>query len=191
MSRFTVLGAGGFIGRRLVLHLRAAGHEVLAVERAGLKGFLAGRFPAGHVIDCIGLTGDFRERRPETAEAHVGVVATALARDRMASFLLLSSTRVYARAASTREETELVVAPMVAGDVYNITKLAGEALCLGDPRAEVRVAPAVQCLWGRDGAALLPWPGSYAGSVDGAGVAGTGVNVVQGLCRGGRGCCTA
>ncbi len=139
MTRFTILGAGGFIGRALVAHLRALGHEVLPVGRDGLAGFLAGRFPAGHVIDCIGLTGDFRTRPLETAEAHVGVVARALARDGMASFLLLSSTRLYARADTTREDAEVAIRPEAPGDLYAITKLAGEALCLSDPRPGIRV----------------------------------------------------
>ena len=140
MTRFTILGAGGFIGRALVAHLRAEGHEVLPVGRDALADFLAGRFPAGHVINCIGLTSDFRTRQLETAEAHVGVVARALARDGMASFLLLSSTRLYARADATREDAEVAVRPDVAGDLYATTKLAGEALCLSDPRSEIRVA---------------------------------------------------
>ena len=140
MTRFTILGAGGFIGSALVARLRSEGHEVLPVGRDGLPGFLAGRFPAGHVIDCIGLTGDFRTRPLDTAEAHVGVVARALAREGMASFLLLSSTRLYARADTTREDAELLIRPDAAGDLYNITKLAGEALCLSDPRPEIRVA---------------------------------------------------
>ena len=46
MTRFTILGAGGFIGRALVAHLRAEGHEVLPVGRDALADFLAGRFPA-------------------------------------------------------------------------------------------------------------------------------------------------
>lgn len=139
MTRFTILGAGGFIGGALVAHLRAGEHEVLPVGRDGLDGFLAGRFPAGHVIDCIGLTGDFRTRPLDTAEAHVGVVARALARGGMASFLLLSSTRLYARSDSTREDAEIPIRPEAQGDLYAITKLAGEALCLSDPRPEIRV----------------------------------------------------
>ena len=69
-----------------------------AVTRAALPALLAGRRPAGHVIDCIGLTGDFRVRPLDTAEAHVGLVARCLAELQFDSFLLLSSTRVYARA---------------------------------------------------------------------------------------------
>ena len=97
-STFTILGAGGFIGAALVAWLESHDHVVHAVTRAALPALLAARRPAGHVIDCIGLTGDFRVRPLDTAEAHVGLVARCLAELQFDSFLLLSSTRVYARA---------------------------------------------------------------------------------------------
>ena len=55
------------------------------------------------------------------------------------SFLLLSSTRVYARANTTQEDTVLTALPSEPSDLYNVTKLAGEALCLADPRPTARV----------------------------------------------------
>ena len=100
-STFTVLGAGGFIGAALVAWLESQNQVVHAVTRASLPALLAGRRPAGHVIDCVGLTGDFRVRPLDTAEAHVGFVARCLAELQFDSFLLLSSTRVYARANAT------------------------------------------------------------------------------------------
>lgn len=140
MSRFTVLGAGGFIGRALVGYLRTQGHDVDAVGRDGLAGFIAGGGPAGHVVCCVGLTADFRTRRLDTAEAHVGVPARVLAAAVFDSFLYLSSTRVYARAETTREDAAIAVQPGSPSDLYNLTKLAGEALCLSDPRPAIRVA---------------------------------------------------
>lgn len=140
MSRFTVLGAGGFIGRAMVAHLRGLGHAVAAVGRADLPGFLRGGGPAGHVVFCIGLTADFRTRRLETAEAHVGLPAQVLADVALDSFLYLSSTRVYARAEVTREDAAIAVQPAAASDLYNLTKLAGEAVCLSDARPTIRVA---------------------------------------------------
>ncbi len=140
MIRFTVLGAGGFIGATLTAHLRGQGHDVAAIGRDGLRDFLAGGRPAGHVICCIGLTADFRTRRLETAEAHVGIPARVLAQVALDSFLYLSSTRVYARAETTREDAAIAVQPAAASDLYNLTKLAGEALCLSDPRPAIRVA---------------------------------------------------
>ena len=137
---FTILGAAGFIGAALVAWLESQGCTVHAVTRASLPAMLAARRQAGHVIDCIGLTGDFRARPLDTAEAHVGLVACCLSRLRFESFLLLSSTRVYARAATTHEDTALPTLPSDPSDLYNLTKLAGEALCLADPRAAIRVA---------------------------------------------------
>ena len=75
-----------------------------AITRAALPALLTGRRPAGHVIDCIGLTGDFRTRLLDTAEAHVSLVARCLAELCFDSFLLLSSTRVYTRASATHED---------------------------------------------------------------------------------------
>jgi nucleoside-diphosphate-sugar epimerase len=125
MARFTVLGAGGFIGGALCAHLRAKGHEVLAPERnAGLPP------RPGHVIYAIGLTADFRSRPFDTAEAHLGRLTDLLPQAGFESFLYLSSTRVYQGAASTAETAPLQARPLDPGHLYNLTKLAGEALVL-------------------------------------------------------------
>ncbi len=138
---FTILGAGGFIGSTVAARLRHLGRRVHTVTRASLPHLFAARRDAGHVIDCIGLTGDFRSRSLDTAEAHVGVVARCLSELRFGSFLFLSSTRVYARATKhAREDAALPTLPADPSDLYNLTKLAGEALCLVDPRPTVRVA---------------------------------------------------
>jgi nucleoside-diphosphate-sugar epimerase len=139
-STFTILGAGGFIGAALVAWLESHDRAVHAVTRAALPVLLAGRRPAGHVIDCIGVTGNCRMRPLDTAEAHVGLVAHCLAELRFDSFLLLSSTHVYARASATHEDAALPALPADPSDLYNVTKLAGEALCLADPRPTIRVA---------------------------------------------------
>jgi nucleoside-diphosphate-sugar epimerase len=139
-SSFTILGASGFIGSALVAWLKSQDHIVHAVTRASLPALLFGRRPAGHVIDCIGLTGDFRSRPLDTAEAHVGLVARCLSELRFQSFLLLSSTRVYCRASATHEDTALPTVPADPSDLYNLTKLAGEALCLANRRPDIRVA---------------------------------------------------
>jgi len=139
MTRFTVLGAGGYLGQALTVRLENAGHCVHAITRAALPALLETRRPVGHVIDCIGLTGDFRTRPLDTAQAHVGITAQCLAALRCDSFLFVSSSRVYARAASTREDAMLACAPSDSSDLYNLTKLAGEALCLSDPHPTRRV----------------------------------------------------
>src|SRR3954467_3139906 len=101
---FTVLGCNGTSGRALTASLQNAGHLVEAVDRASLPALLASNRPVGHVISCIGLTGDFRVRPLDTADAHVGITASCLRQLRCESFLYISSTRVYARAAATSED---------------------------------------------------------------------------------------
>lgn len=132
----TVLGAGGFIGSHLVRHLRAAGVPCEAPARDDL-GWL--ERPLGHVVYAIGLTADFRTRPLETVEAHVCLLRSLLERGDFDSLTYLSSTRVYSGAAATDEAARLVVEPQVPGDLYNLSKLMGESLCLhgGHPRTRV------------------------------------------------------
>ncbi len=130
--KFTVLGAGGFIGSHLLAHLCSAGHECFAPARSDTTLFSE---ELGHVIYCIGLTADFRSRPFDTVRAHVCLLADVLEKARFDSLLYLSSTRVYAGAANGNEET-----PLMAGDLYNLSKLAGESLCLASGREQVRIA---------------------------------------------------
>lgn len=136
MTRFTVLGASGYIGSRLSQRLQAAGHDVWA---PGRDADLFDR-SLGHVVYCIGLTGDFRERPFDTVEAHVSLLANVLRRGRFDTLLYLSSTRVYLGAERTDETAHLTVQPHDPSHLYNLTKLAGEALCHSSGRTGVRVA---------------------------------------------------
>jgi nucleoside-diphosphate-sugar epimerase len=136
---FTVLGAGGWIGAALVAALQYQGRTVRAVDRAGLLPWLAKRDPQGPVIYAIGLTADFRQRPHATAEAHVGLLSQVLQRPGVEQLLLLSSTRVYARSVNTRETASLPCLSSDPSDLYNLSKLLGEALVLQDPRPGMKV----------------------------------------------------
>ena len=134
----TVLGASGFIGSRLVKRLEMLGCEHQSVHRHGPlpSGSL------GHLVYCIGLTADFRSRTFDTVEAHVCKLLEVLRRADFESLLYLSSTRLYAGADSTFEETAIRVAPVDPSDLYNASKLMGESLVLncGRPTRVVRVS---------------------------------------------------
>ena len=132
-----VFGAAGFIGRHLTAHLRAAGWAVMALGRGDQDWRGA---DLGHVFYCAGLTADFRVRPFDALEAHVSLPVELLRHARFDSFLYCSSTRVYAGAAAAVETAALTVDPNQPGDLYNLSKLAGEAACLAHPSPAVRVA---------------------------------------------------
>ena len=134
MSDATVVGARGFIGSALVSRLQADG---LAVAEVGRGETLPDE--PGHLFFCAGLTADFREHLHETVESHVTLLSDILLHARPLSLTYLSSTRVYLRAASGEEEAVIPVDPLDPGDIYNLSKLTAEALCLADPRPTVRV----------------------------------------------------
>jgi nucleoside-diphosphate-sugar epimerase len=126
MARFTVLGAGGFIGRHLVGHLRRRGHEVWAPERGDPA---AHAHDLGHVVYCIGLTTDFAANPMDTAEAHVCVLLPLLRRARFARLVYLSSIRLYDGLATGADETAaLSFSPSLQRHVYDLSKALGEAL---------------------------------------------------------------
>lgn len=123
----TVLGGGGFIGRRLCEMLRAQGHEVYCPSAN--ENWL--QSPAlGTVFYCIGLTADFRWRLLETVEAHVCLLRELVAKKNYDKIVYLSSTRVYSGALSTREDASLLVRSDSASDLYNLSKLMGESIVL-------------------------------------------------------------
>ena len=92
MTHFTVIGAGGFIGSRLVSALTARGEKVISPHRTQ-QDFTGEEL--GRVIYCAGLTGDFLQRPFDTVEAHVTLLANILKGAGFERLVYLSSTRVY------------------------------------------------------------------------------------------------
>jgi nucleoside-diphosphate-sugar epimerase len=88
----------------------------------------------------VGLTADFRQRPIETIRAHVSYLLDVLERAQYESLLYLSSTRVYAGSQRAREEEDLRVNPCDASDLYNLSKLTGEAACMAFADQKVRIA---------------------------------------------------
>jgi len=127
MMQFTLFGGNGFIGRALGAELSCRGHKVFCPPRGSVAPPLGG---FGTLVWCIGLTADFRSRPFDTATAHVGLLAQVLVQRAHDRVVFLSSTRVYAGAARTSEEAGLTIRPDDPSDLYNATKLAGEALVL-------------------------------------------------------------
>jgi nucleoside-diphosphate-sugar epimerase len=142
MSLYTILGASGFVGSRLVASLRADGHEVYAPARGEPDVFAR---DLGQVIYCIGLTADFAVRPFDTVEAHVGLLAGVLREARFSHLTYLSSARLYDSlgAKGGQEQSSLELNPANPRHLYDLSKALGENLCLtvaGNRTAVARLA---------------------------------------------------
>jgi nucleoside-diphosphate-sugar epimerase len=134
-STVTVVGARGFIGSAIVTELQRRGSTVRTPGRGEtLEGAL------GDVFYCAGITADFRTRPAAAVDAHASSIARIAEYCSFTSLLYLSSTRVYIHSNATSEKSPLVVEPADPDDLYGISKLLGEAVCLRLPKAAVRVA---------------------------------------------------
>ena len=134
--RFTIVGASGFIGSALTASLCAKGQTVSTPCRGSTELFTT---PLGHVIYAAGVTADFRTRPFDTLRANASLLADLLERAEFDSLLYLSSARFYRHAENTGEESALFLKPEDKEDLYDLTKLTGEALCHSSGRSSVRV----------------------------------------------------
>jgi nucleoside-diphosphate-sugar epimerase len=77
------------------------------------------------------VTADFRERPLDTVDAHVSHLVHVLRNARVSSLVYLSSTRVYRRCGTVAEEDVLLsCCPSQVEDLYDISKMLGEAVTL-------------------------------------------------------------
>lgn len=128
MDLYSVVGADGRIGRAIIHALsRRANTEIYCVPRNFTKSNLAS---LGHVIFAAGLTSDFRNRPYDTMRAHIEVVSQILEYGSYSSLTYLSSCRVYMNADSTLVDAKINIDPANFSDIYTISKLGGEALCM-------------------------------------------------------------
>lgn len=134
--RATVIGAPGFIGGHLVHYLEQHGADVFTPRKGDPAIF---KKPLGHLFYCAGLTADFRQKPMETIRAHVSYLIEILEQACYDSLLYLSSTRVYAGSIRAQEEENLRVNPCDPSDLYNLSKLTGEAACLAVANRNVRI----------------------------------------------------
>ena len=133
----TIIGGRGFIGSHLVRALEQAGVRCWIPQRDDPGLF---NRDLGDIYYCAGVNAASTRKTFETQRVHVAQAAEILNDATFDSFLYLSSTRVYLNADHGHEAGSLKVDPANADDLFNVTKLAGEAVCLADARPSVRVA---------------------------------------------------
>jgi nucleoside-diphosphate-sugar epimerase len=111
----------------VVAYLERSGLEFQAVTR----GQEPPAGPLGHVIYCIGVTSDFRERPYDAVDAHVCTLLHFVRRASFDSILYLSSTRMYrGRTGVAHEDDDVSVNPLRFEDIYGISKVMGESIVL-------------------------------------------------------------
>lgn len=139
MSGYTVIGAGGFVGSRVLACLKAEGLEVYAPERGDPELW---RRNLGRVFYCAGLTGDYRQRPFAAVEAHVSLVAGLLQDARFDRLVYLSSTRLYDALpdGEGREDRAIPLDPANPRFVYELSKALGENLTLNQSQGRGAVA---------------------------------------------------
>lgn len=139
MTKYTIIGASGFIGSRLLTALRQRGDDAYAPVRG--EGGLVGR-ELGRVFYCAGLTADFMTRPFDTVDAHVGVLTEVLREADFERLIYLSSTRVYDSLGDRGgRETDVLEFDVAAPrNVYDLSKALGENLCLARSGGRAAVA---------------------------------------------------
>lgn len=137
----TIIGGQGYIGRALAIHLQAGGWRCHVAPRH--QSWPRRGEALGTIFYCAGLTGDFYARPQDTVEAHVGLLARVLQSDRWDSLVYLSSTRLYddlPPGAVATESMRLSVSPLQPRHLFDLTKLAGESVCMAMGQGRARVA---------------------------------------------------
>lgn len=135
MTKYTILGSGGFIGSHLARSIR---EKSMSCYCPGRDEKLPEK-DLGHIIYCIGLTADFRARPYDTVDAHVCTLLDVIRNHDFDSLTYLSSVRVYqGNYGPCTEESTIQSNPSDANDLYNISKIMGEAVCFASGK-KVRV----------------------------------------------------
>lgn len=129
MARYTIIGASGFVGSRLLATLRAEGEDVFVPGREDPRLFSE---DLGRIFYCAGLTADYAERWFDTIEAHVALLARLLRGATFERLVYMSSTRLYDSLGleGGAETDALRLDPHDPRHLYDLSKALGENLCL-------------------------------------------------------------
>ena len=124
--KFTILGANGFIGSQLVNYFDKQKIEYVITKIKEGKIFDE---ELGHVLYAIGV-GDFIKRPFDAVTAHVCELQKILTKCKFDSFLYFSATRMYYKSNTTKETDPIITNPLDTNDLYAISKIMGESLCM-------------------------------------------------------------
>ena len=135
--RYTIFGSTGRIGSYLKKYITSCGDDVYCPAR---KDYYSSNRNLGHIIYCSGITTDFKHRSFDLIQSHVCLLFHLLKETSFDSFNYISSSRLnYPKKSAIRK-----IHPEFYGDheidIYNASKLAGEALCLNSNLPNVKIS---------------------------------------------------
>ena len=133
--KYTILGSKGFIGRECTNYLRNQGHECFTPEIRSTK---LDNMDLGHVVYAAGVP-NFMERPYDAIDAHVCQLKSILEKSNFESLLYFSGGRVYHKMNSTEENQNLMFNPLDKNDLYGISKIMGESLCLSTDNPKIHI----------------------------------------------------
>mgnify|MGYP006080481013 FL=1 len=133
--KYTILGSKGFIGKEFTKYLEKKGHECFTPEirKDSLKGI-----DLGHVIYSAGIP-NFMQRPYDAVDAHVCQLKNILENSNFESLVYFSGGRVYNKINSTKENNDLIFNPLDKDDLYGISKIMGESLCIASENPRVHI----------------------------------------------------
>jgi nucleoside-diphosphate-sugar epimerase len=133
--KFTILGSSGFIGSNVSKTLKNKNFNCYTpdVRKESLDGK-----NLGNVIYSLGVS-DFRNKPSDTIDAHICILNKILKNCSFDSLLYISSGRMYYNVDSTLEENSLIGNPNMKNDLYNISKLQGESLCMSMNNPKIKI----------------------------------------------------
>ena len=133
--KFTILGSSGFIGSNISKTLKNKNYDCYTpdVRKESLDGK-----NLGNVVYSLGVS-DFLNKPFETIDAHICILNKILKNCNFESLLYISSGRMYYNIDSTLEENSLNINPNMKNDLYNISKLQGESLCLSLNNPKIKI----------------------------------------------------
>jgi nucleoside-diphosphate-sugar epimerase len=135
-EKFTILGGTGFIGSNLSKFLESENNIVYTPD---IRKSELGKNNLGNIIYCIGVP-NFLENPFKAIEAHSCLLKKILESTRFDSFLYISSGRIYYNfCKTTKEDNEISVNPHNQNDLYNISKILGESICMSSKKENIKI----------------------------------------------------
>ncbi len=132
--KFTILGSTGFLGSHITNYLEEKNFECYTPD---IRKENITKKHLGHVVYSIGSV-DFNNPH-KIVQAHTSILNDVLKNSNFDSFLYISTSRFYRNSKSTDEYGDIKINPTDGNQLYDLSKLLGESICISSNRKNVRI----------------------------------------------------